>query len=400
MIEKLKILMLMDITKDAGSWVGRYWPMANYLAKLGHKIVVIMPVQDQDMQVEYSNDSNIIIKNGGRPYFGKRGGSIINYSTLTLIAISFKNLCLYLKYFLETKADVIIVCKPLPVSSTIGLFSKIFFRKKVIIDCDDYELHTNKFTSKIQAKIIQLFEYLSPKIADATIVHNSYLRDKCIASGVKRNKLHYVPNGVDPQNMNEFSKLSIMEKLSEFKKILYFGDLNLETGHNVDLLLYAYKLIIQKRDDVRLIVLGDGRDKKKLKSLAKELELENYMYWIDKVDSKIVPSYINYVDVVVDPVRDVVANKTRFPLKIIESIFLNIPVVTSDIGDRRKILGDIGVYVRPDDEKSLAAGIINCIDNIKSSEKAWKQRCSSVSSRYLWPQLTLDINEILLKVYQ
>ncbi len=66
--------------------------------------------------------------------------------------------------------------------------------------------------------------------------------------------------------------------------------------------------------------------------------------------------YYRLADVSVDPVNDTLADRGRCPLKIFESWQMGVPVVTSDVGDRKILAGDppAATLAQPGSEEDLA----------------------------------------------
>lgn len=83
-----------------------------------------------------------------------------------------------------------------------------------------------------------------------------------------------IPNGID---LNSFKKPTrTKESKSAQRQIMFIG--RLERRKGVKYLLRAFALLSEELDDVSLIIAGDGPDRQKLESLAKELELRNVTF--------------------------------------------------------------------------------------------------------------------------
>lgn len=81
--------------------------------------------------------------------------------------------------------------------------------------------------------------------------------------------IEIIPNGID---LDKYSAKSEKRKAkSEKKNILYIG--RLEKRKGVEYLLWAYLELTKQRDDVELLIAGDGTDKHKLELLVNEYEL-------------------------------------------------------------------------------------------------------------------------------
>ncbi len=81
-----------------------------------------------------------------------------------------------------------------------------------------------------------------------------------------------IPNGID---LTKY-KFSPDKKLSSDRTILYIG--RLEKRKGVKFLLQAYQLLSQDDDGLKLVIAGDGPDRKKLELLTEELNLKNVSF--------------------------------------------------------------------------------------------------------------------------
>jgi glycosyltransferase involved in cell wall biosynthesis len=213
----------------------------------------------------------------------------------------------------------------------------------LIVDCDDYEKESNHYTSAIQKALVGFFETHIPRKAWKVTTNTFFMRDKLIEAGVQPDKIIYLSNGVDRDrfsnvNPTNVEKLRLDFGLSGKKVVLYIGSLNL-SNHPVDMLLKAFVLVKEAVPEARLLIVGGGKDLDTLKLLAKDLDVSESVVFTGRVASELAPLYYSLADVSVDPADDSPASSGRAPLKIFESWAMGVPVVTSDVGDR-KILAD------------------------------------------------------------
>ena len=392
----LHILMVTDIPFDTGSWIGRYMPLAVYLGRKGYRISVLMPSHNPK-RAGYilPNTENVFVYETGRSFFKKIHQGRKNYSTFILGRIGLQNIIRSVVLLLRLNPDVMIICKPLPVAGIAGLFFKFFKRGKVILDCDDAEIAINSLGSGLQRGIINIFENFLPRVSNMVLVNTEYNLSRIKKMRPASDKIHYIPNGVDVMRFSSISSVRIADKKNEGNKIvLYYGDLSFTSGHNVDILLKAFKIFLSKYPLANLLIIGDGKDEGALKDFAKQLGLENKIVWKGRIYPEEVPNYVAACDVVVDPVKDVLSNRARSPIKIVEAMYLGKPVVTSDVGDRKKILGDFGFFCCEGDSYSMAEKLTEAIES-----EDFKKNKNLVINRaldYSWDKLT-DKVEIILK---
>lgn len=381
---------------DDPAGIGRYFPIAKNLVKLGHKVNIIALHHDFNSLKEKS-----FVKDGVNIYYvgqmqvlkqGDKKTYLSRNKLIKTVLFSTFNMCLK---GLILKSDIIYVFKPQPINGTAAFITKILKGKTLIVDCDDYEAKSNRFSSFIDKYAFIFFEDNLPKFADKVTIHNHFLINRYKNLGIDNKKIFYLPNGVDFDRFKKIDNKSVLSiknkfKLKNKKIILYFGSLSLKSGHSVDLLIKAFEIVNKEIKNSVLFLVGGGEDIDLLKEKAKNL---NQIIFVGRVNQEEIPNYIKLSTVTVDPVYDTLPNKCRSPLKIIESMVLGVPVITGDAGDRKIITenGKTAVIVKAGDEKSLAEGIIKLLNNKKIYNELSKNSLE-IAKKYDWKELTKKLN--------
>jgi len=184
---------------------------------------------------------------------------------------------------------------------------------------------------------------------------------------VEKDKIFYLPNGVDTERFREPSPERVNQLRTDLglngKRVIgYFGSLNL-VNHPVDLLLRSFKRVAEQIDETKLLIVGGGNDLDHLKELVVELDLKDRVVFTGRVRPDEMNAYYRLAEVSVDPVKDTLADRGRCPLKLFESWQMGIPAVTSDVGDRKILSGDslAILLTEPGDEISLANAITKVV---------------------------------------
>jgi len=293
---------------------------------------------------------------------------------------------------LALKADTLYCFKPQPINGFAALMTKFLKRKPLLLDCDDYESGLNRLTN-FQRHIFVLFEDNLPKFCEKVTYHSQFLKDRYLALGYPENKFIRIPNGmeadrfahVDEQKVNSLRQdLGLKDK----KVILYFGAISLKSGHAIDILLKAFALAKQQLPEATLLIVGGGEDIDTLKGSISP-EAKEAVRFIGRVPPGEIPAYLALADVSVDPIKDEIVNYGRFPLKIVESLGMGVPVITSDIGDRKLILeeGRAGLLVKAGNVQDLADGFIRILKDDAKRELLSSQ-AKAISQKYHWSLLT------------
>jgi len=182
--------------------------------------------------------------------------------------------------------------------------------------------------------------------------------------GVPRGRLLLVPNGVVPVEVYERSearaRLGIAAGVGEVVGIV--AALRPVKAHEVLL-----RAIAQLRDDhqraVTLCVVGVGTEEARLRSLARELELDEHVVWAGERDdaARVVPAF---------DVSVLCSHTEGMPLAALEAMSAGVPVVTTAVGSLPELLDDgAGDMVPTDDPIALAAAITTALDRPDSERQ-------------------------------
>ena len=372
MIDKLKPHLLMLLTQDlqSPSGLGRYFPLAKYLVRDGCKVTILAlhsnfvnikesSFEQEGVEVHYVAQMHVR-KSGNRTYY---------FSPIKLISTSIKAMIALYREGAKENADLIFVGKPHPMNGLAGLWLARRKAKPLIVDCDDFESESNRTNGKWQKKVLAFFERNLPKKANLVTTNTFFMRDRMILQGVEEKKIVYLPNGVDTERFSEPSPVRVSQLRTELslegKRVIgYYGSLNL-ANHPVDLLIRSFKLVTEKIDGVILLIVGGGKDLDHLQELSEELGLKDKVVFTGRVKSDEMNIYYRLADVSVDPVNDTLADRGRCPLKIFESWQMGVPVVTSDVGDRKMLAGSpsAALLTKSGDETSMAEQFIKALSD-------------------------------------
>jgi glycosyltransferase involved in cell wall biosynthesis len=176
--------------------------------------------------------------------------------------------------------------------------------------------------------------------------------------GMTGGEITTIPIGV---NFNQFkpidkSKAKSALGLNEnIRYVVYIG--RLEYEKNLMFLLDSYKELTNSLDDVCLLLIGAGSWKSRLEDKIKEHNLVNVRF-INEVDYSEIPLWINASEMLV-----LCSLYEGSPTVIRESLACNVPIVSLDVGDVRKVISNIGDrYISDNHPKVFAAKMKEMIE--------------------------------------
>ena len=190
--------------------------------------------------------------------------------------------------------------------------------------------------------------------------------------GLKSN-FTVIPTGIDLEAYRTANGEKIRKKRHWEKDIVMISVGRLAPEKNWTVLLHAAALVLKDYPQFRLVLIGDGQERKNLEDLAKELGIRKRITFIGPLSFSEIPAYMK------------AANLFGFAsitetqgLATLEAMAAGLPVVAVDASGTRDILkhGQQG-YLVENNAEALAAGITKLLSNPdrmkKFAEAAYKK---------------------------
>jgi len=197
-------------------------------------------------------------------------------------------------------------------------------------------------------------------LKDKIIVNSKEDKNLAIKYGIcPPEKISNIYNGIDTENLDFLSREEARDKLSQPHNFKIVGSIaNFYKTKGLEYLIKSAHIIKNeyKREDIRYVVIGDGKERKKLESLIKKYDLGNTVYLAGRMPDAY--KYLKAFDVFVLP-----SVKEGFPWIILEAMASGVPIVATKVGAVPEIIDDRkeGLLVNPRNEKELAKNIMKAI---------------------------------------
>ncbi|MDQ1471502.1 MAG: hypothetical protein QOJ99_2982 [Bryobacterales bacterium] len=200
---------------------------------------------------------------------------------------------------------------------------------KVILDIHDLvpELYASKFKRAERSmafRLLLLIEKMSIAYADHAISANHLWHRKLIQRAVSPEKCTVIINYPDPHLFCPRPRTSPVT--SEFL-MCYPGTLNSHQG--LDLAIEAVAAMRQTAPHLRLLIIGDGPDREKLKTMIQQADLGDRVRLVGLVPMEQVAATMANVDLGIVPKRKNSFGNEAFSTKIMEFMAMGVPVVIS-----------------------------------------------------------------------
>jgi glycosyltransferase involved in cell wall biosynthesis len=195
--------------------------------------------------------------------------------------------------------------------------------------------------------------------ADAIIAVSSTAKAELINTySIPSSKIHVAPHGVDVDFFRPLPPGQISKYSKQDGKIylLYVGLLG--ARKNVGSLIRALKIIVNKRNDLHLLIAGDGEEKSRLQELAEILNLTKHVTFLGAVSREHLLELYNIADYVVLP-----SYKEGFGMTMLEALACEKPAIMTPTGISDVIKSNnLGIVADNFTPSSLAHAIESAIN--------------------------------------
>jgi glycosyltransferase involved in cell wall biosynthesis len=346
MARALKVLMLVE----NASWPGdqRIKNEAAALRDCGFQVCIICPKTPTSTQHQesYVCVDNIHIYRYKLPTISNKYAAYILEYSLALIVTFWMSL----KVLFRHGFDVIHAANPPDLFFTIGLVYRLL-GKKFIFDQHDLapELFKVKFKNRMELfyKLQLFFERCSYRTADMVIVTNLSQKQKAIERGrCPTGKVIVVRNGPDLERIKLVSPEPELKRRRRFL-LAYVGEMAVQDG--VDYTIYALDELVHKRgrQDVSLVLMGDGQHAPELHALIHNLQLSDYINFTGWVQSEELVRYLTVADVGLLPDPQNGLNEFSTMVKTMEYMAMGKPIVSFDLAETRYSAQEAALYALP-----------------------------------------------------
>ena len=218
-----------------------------------------------------------------------------------------------------------------------------------------------------------LFFFLLRRV-DAAVALSDRIRNELLDAGLKNQKIHIIPNGIDtsvyrpPEPETRIEKREILG-LDGYDDVLVFtGRLTRQKG--LDVLLRSLGRI-ENRNYI-LVIAGQGEMQPHLRALAEELGITGKIRFCGPV--KDVLSLYQAGDIFVLPSRDEGLSNS-----LLEAMSAGMRVVATGISGSSEVIedGKSGILIPPGDEQALAAALREAFSKDSSMGRRARERIIS-----------------------
>lgn len=206
--------------------------------------------------------------------------------------------------------------------------------------------------------------------ADCLLVNSPAYRDYLIGKGVPERKIRLIPNGVDAQMFDpDRSGASFRREydLEDRFVATYAGAIGM--ANDLDVLIAA-AAILAERKDIHILIVGDGKERKRLEDEAARLKLDNLTFTGSFAKSRM-SEVLAASDACIAILRNIPMFTTTYPNKVFDYMAAGRPTVLAIDGVIRAVVENAngGIFVPPGNSQLLSEAIARLADNRKEAVK-------------------------------
>ena len=172
--------------------------------------------------------------------------------------------------------------------------------------------------------------------------------------------------------------------------------------HDLSLLLESFTLILQRRPDARLVLVGDGETRSSIQDTVTKAGMRHAVIMTGKIAHSEVPEMLSIADVAVVPSTPLTAGigGTGTPLKLFEYMASGKAIVATALNEAADVIrhGHDGLLVEPGDVKKFVESTLKLIDDPKERRRLGQNAREQAVKQFSWEHYTRKLEEIYLSV--
>jgi glycosyltransferase involved in cell wall biosynthesis len=221
----------------------------------------------------------------------------------------------------------------------------------------------------VMSRWLEAFLY---RRAQHILVNSPAYREYLLSKGIPSEKISVVPNGVDPTQFDP------MADGHEFRRefgippeafvATYCGALGM--ANDIPTILRAALQLRSTAPDIRVLIVGDGKERRNLEAMVRENGLDNVMI-VGAVPKKRVPEVLAASNACIACLMNIKMFRTTYPNKVFDYMAAGRPVILAIDGVIRDVVDEAraGVFVPPGDDRALADAVAQIAANPETAQE-------------------------------
>ncbi len=223
------------------------------------------------------------------------------------------------------------------------------------------------------------------RYADIQIAISKDIVDRCIMNHGYEPVL--IPIGIDPEKY-DVDGTRVRAAFCRKNEKLVVTVCRLDLRKDIPTLVSAAKIVCERDDSVKFIIVGDGPEAKRIERMIQMLNLSNKVKIVKKVP--VTPDFYRAGDIFVLP-----SLYEGLGIVFLEAMSARLPIIATRVGAIPEILGDVGILIPPRSPEVLADKILEVMHDDELREKMVEKGLNRLE-RYDWERLIAEYEEAYL----
>lgn len=270
---------------------------------------------------------------------------------------------------LREPADVVFATTTPLTAGIPGIFARWLTRKAFVFEVRDLWPELPKamgvITNPVVLWLMSVLEWVSYRSADRLVGLSPGIAEGIAARGVNKSRIAMVPNGCDLDLFASPAEAWRPNGVRDDQLLAIFTGTH-GNANGLDAVLNAAAVLKERgRDDIRIALVGQGREKPKLIAEAEERRLDNVLF-LEPVPKTKLTGLMAGADLGLQVLRNVPAFYFgTSPNKFFDYISAGLPVLNNYPGWLAGLVGesDCGFAVLPDDPSAFADALIEAAEH-------------------------------------
>lgn len=374
----MKVLIFTRFFPPEGGGIQTYsLELSKALHRLKEKILVIAPGWPGAEKIDKTLPFKVVRVKGGRIKF------------LRLLTMGFS----LLSQAKKERPDFILHTTWAPGGFFQALF-KVFIPTPFLV-----VVHYEEVFFFPQRKKLILFTF---KRAKKLISVSEFTRRNLLRLGVPSSKIVVIPGGVDTGKFTPGVDTSRIKKKYglENKKVLLTVS-RLARRKGIDMVIETLPELLKKFPELVYVVVGEGKDKRRLKEIARRKGVKEKVIFAGFVPPEKLPLYYGACDLFVMPSREEKRGDAEgFGLSYLEAGASGKAVVGGNSGGIKEAIRDgiTGILVEPFSKEDLKEGILKLLKNDKLREEMGKKGRERARKEFDWLVVGKKIKKVMEEI--
>lgn len=209
--------------------------------------------------------------------------------------------------------------------------------------------------------------------SDLILPISKSMEEYLISRGLSETRMLCFPCGVNPDLFSSSARARMERRiecrLDSSGVIVYVGVI--DNLRRLDFLIRVFKKVKRKVENAKLLMVGDGNDKNRLRKLVSTLGIDEDVVFTGEVPYCEVPSFLAASDVAVVPLPPTSVYLFSSPLKLFEYMGAGKAVIANkEIPEQREVVQESGGgLLAPYDEEDFEKAIVKLLTDSNTRKK-------------------------------